>query len=109
MAFVYEPSPIWWAGDDGEADRGAPAKGGRVRWAALALEDLHRPGARAEHPILVDVPRGWFPPAELEGQTWPRRVRFEGAGSLWFALPWGGECRIEIPPQGECVAPGPRA
>jgi hypothetical protein len=109
MAFVYGPSGAWWTGDDDDADWDTPANGGRVRWAMLCLEDLRPPGGRSEHPILVDVEPGWVPPEALvEEWTWPRGVRFESADEMRFELPWGGECRIRVPPTLPCVVGGPR-
>jgi hypothetical protein len=106
VALVREPDPIWWTlGDDRDWD--TPTEGGRVHWATLHLQATAGDRRRLEHPILVDVPRGWFPPEELAGATWPRNVRFEGPARLGFDLPWGGSFVFEVPPEGPCVAPGP--
>jgi hypothetical protein len=108
LVLVVEPGGGWWAGGDPDADGSTPAKGGPVLWAALHVQETCEGGARSETPILVDLPRGWVPPEGMDDATWPRQVRFEGAGYLVFEAPWGGEVRIAFPPTGPCQAAPPR-
>ena len=108
LAFVIEPNGLWWAGDGDEADWDTPAEGGSVQWAVLHAHETRRHGIRTEHPILVDVPRGWVPSEELAGASWPRNVRFAAVGQLAFDLPWGGTCSIPFPPKAPCFAPPPK-
>lgn len=107
LAFVVEPDALWWAGGDGEAAWEAPARGGSVQWAVLHVLETRPSGARAEHPILVDLPAGWVPSRDVAGASWPRNLRFAGAGHVVFDTPWGGTCSIPFPPTGQWFAPPP--
>jgi hypothetical protein len=107
LVLVMEPNTCWWAGDVEDADWDTPARGGPVHWATLHTHEAKEGGAHAEHPILVDLPQGWFPDEELAGASWPRNVRFADPGRLVFDVPWGGECAIPFPPRGSLFAPAP--
>lgn len=107
LVFVIEPDACWWAGGGEDADWDTPARGGPVQWAVLHAQETRPHGARAERPILVDLPAGWVPGAELAGATWPRNLRFADAGHVVFDVPWGGTCGIPFPPEGPCFAPPP--
>jgi hypothetical protein len=107
LVLVTEPNAYWWAGDVEDADWDTPAKGGPVHWATLHTQEAREGGAHAEHPILVDLPKGWLPGEELAGASWPRNVRFADVERLVFEVPWGGECTIPFPPHGPLLAPAP--
>lgn len=107
LAFVVEPDACWWAGGGEEADWDTPARGGPVQWAVLHVQETRPPGVRGEHPVLVDLPAGWLPSGDLAGASWPRNLRFAGAGRVVFDVPWGGTCSIPFPPEGPCFAPPP--
>ena len=108
LALVLEPFAYWWAGDGDHADADTPAKGGPVHWATLYLQEVGEQGRCTEHKIFVDLPRGWVPNEDLQAASWPRNVRFKDAQHLVFNPPWGGECRIPVPPTEACFAPPPQ-
>lgn len=95
LVAVGSPGPLWWA--PSASDWKTASVGGYHRLGTLYVHSFQR-GRVREHPIVIDLPKGWLPKDPEDGQMWVVwGPTFRGPRAFRVWLPDGKPVALNLP------------